>query len=121
MKITLQILLTTILFTGILLTSIGCSNGEARMNETEDFENEKSVLVFTKTAGFRHESIDAGIPAIQQLGQENGFNVIQTEDSEQFTEEYLSEFDAVIFLNTTLTIFNEEQRNAFKSYIQSGG
>ena len=32
-----------------------------------------TVLVFSKTAGFRHDSIPAGIAAIQQLGAQNGF------------------------------------------------
>jgi len=122
MKTTLNISITAIFVTGILLMTLGCTKGEAQMNtEEKTIEDEKSVLVFTKTAGFRHESINAGIPAIRQLGEENGFNVIQTEDSEQFNDDYLSNFDAVIFLNTTLTLFNEEQRNAFKNYIQNGG
>ena len=32
-----------------------------------------NVLVFSKTAGFRHDSIPAGIAAIQQLGEDHGF------------------------------------------------
>ena len=39
-----------------------------------------SVLVFSKTAGFRHDSIPAGIAAIQKLGADNGFTVDATED-----------------------------------------
>jgi type 1 glutamine amidotransferase len=105
-----------------VMTFVSCAKGETQMNsDGELLDNDQSVLVFTKTSGFRHESIDAGIPAIEMLGEENGFNVVQTEDSERFNPEYLSNFDAVIFLNTTLTLFNEEQRNAFKGYIQNGG
>ena len=119
---TQNILLTVFFVTGTILMMIGCARGEAQMNSEEGMvEQEKSVLVFTKTTGFRHESINAGIPAIEQLGGENDFNVIQTEDSEQFNEENLGNFDAVIFLNTTLTLFNEDQRSAFKGYIQNGG
>ena len=33
------------------------------------------VLVFSKTAGFRHGSIPVGKLAILQLGKENGFTV----------------------------------------------
>ena len=33
------------------------------------------VLVFTKTTGFRHDSIPAGIAAIRRLGREHGFSV----------------------------------------------
>jgi hypothetical protein len=39
------------------------------------------VLVFSKTEGFRHSSIPAGIVAIEQLGNENGFIVEATEDA----------------------------------------
>ena len=43
------------------------------------------VLVFSKTAGFRHDSIPAGIAAIRELGAANGFTVTATEDAAAFT------------------------------------
>jgi len=42
------------------------------------------VLLFTKTAGFHHNSITPGIAAIQKLGQENGFDVDTTVDAAKF-------------------------------------
>ncbi|KAA9372933.1 ThuA domain-containing protein, partial [Microbispora cellulosiformans] len=39
------------------------------------------VLVFSKTTGFRHDSIPEGIAAVQKLGQDNNFAVDTTEDS----------------------------------------
>jgi hypothetical protein len=39
------------------------------------------ILVFTKTAEFRHDSIPAAIAAVRQLGAANGFGVDQTEDA----------------------------------------
>ena len=33
-----------------------------------------SLLVFSKTNGYRHESIEAGIAAIKKLGIENNFD-----------------------------------------------
>ncbi|WCT11408.1 ThuA domain-containing protein [Mucilaginibacter jinjuensis] len=80
----------------------------------------KSVLVFSKTAGFHHASIAAGIPAIIKLGQENGFNVDTTTNSALFTESNLKKYDAVIFLSTTGDVLNDEQQEAFKKYIESG-
>ena len=59
------------------------------------------VLVFTKTAGFHHGSIPAGIAAIQKLGQENGFEVDTTTNAGKFNEDTLQQYAAVIFLNTT--------------------
>ena len=51
-----------------------------------------SVLVFSKTAGFRHDSIPAGIAAIQQLGADNGFTVDTTEDGGAFTDANLAQY-----------------------------
>lgn len=53
-------------------------------------ESAYDVLVFSETAGFRHDSIDEGIAAIKKLGRENGFSVDATEDSAQFTDENLA-------------------------------
>ena len=39
------------------------------------------VLVFSKTAGFRHASITNGIEAIRELGTNNNFTVDATEDA----------------------------------------
>ena len=43
------------------------------------------VLVFSKTAGYRHDSIPAGIAALRSLGTANNFTVTATEDSAAFT------------------------------------
>ncbi|UAY50860.1 ThuA domain-containing protein [Ferruginibacter albus] len=79
------------------------------------------VLVFSKTAGFHHESIAAGITAIQELGKQNAFIVDTTTNASFFNKESLSKYAAVIFLSTTGELFNDTQRTAFKQYIRSGG
>jgi len=79
------------------------------------------VLVFTKTTGFRHASIPAGINALKKLGQENGFDVDTTENAANFTEDSLQKYAAVIFLNTTGDVLDNYQEADFERYIQSGG
>ncbi|BCJ73877.1 hypothetical protein CS0771_34210 [Catellatospora sp. IY07-71] len=79
------------------------------------------VLVFSKTAGFRHSSIPNGIAAIQQLGTANGFTVTATEDANQFTTANLAQYQAVIWLSTTGDVLNTTQQTAFQSYIAAGG
>src|SRR4051795_3972811 len=59
------------------------------------------VLVFSKTVGFRHDSIPNGIAMLQALGAANGFAVDATEDAAQFTEGNLASYDVVVFLSTT--------------------
>jgi type 1 glutamine amidotransferase len=79
------------------------------------------VLVFSKTAGFRHDAIPAGIQLIRDLGAANSFTVTATEDSGQFNAANLAQFEAVVFLNTTGDVLNATQQTAFENYIRAGG
>lgn len=82
-----------------------------------------SVLVFTKTAGYYHSSIPDGVKCIKELGQQNQFNVVVSDDANQFvfSDEYLKKYAVVVFLNTTRDIFNEQQQLEFQKYIHAGG
>lgn len=82
---------------------------------------DKKVLVFHKTDGFWHESIPAGYQAIQDLGEDNGFTAIVSDDADDFTKEGLKEYDLIIFLSTTGNILDKKQQEAFKNYITTGG
>lgn len=79
------------------------------------------VLIFSKTAGFRHDSIPDGIEAIRRLGEEHGFTVEATEDAAHFTNENLAKYEAVIFLSTTGNVLDDDQQEAFEAYIRAGG
>jgi cytochrome c len=79
------------------------------------------VLVFSKTAGFRHSSIGVGIAAIRKLGQENGFSVDATEDASAFTSKNLARYRAVVWLNTTGDVLDAAEQDDFERYIQAGG
>ena len=79
------------------------------------------VLVFSKTAGFRHDSIPAGVAAIERLGAEHGFAVDATEDAAAFTPENLVRYKAVVFLSTTGDVLDAGQQAAFEGYIRGGG
>lgn len=74
------------------------------------------VLVFTKTAEYRHESIDAGIEALSA-----GIDLAATEDAGLFTSAILARFRAVVFLNTSGTVLDNEQRGALEEYVRLGG
>ena len=78
------------------------------------------VLVFSKTAGFRHDSIPAGIAAIRALGTANNFAVDATEDAAAFTTSNLAQYAAVVFLSTSGDILDASQQAAFESYIGAG-
>ena len=79
-----------------------------------------SVLLFTRTAGYRHESIEAGIAAIRALGEMHGFRVEATESSDQFDDATLARHQAVVFLNTTGDVLNAQQEAALQRFIRRG-
>jgi cytochrome c len=80
-----------------------------------------NLLVFSKTAAFRHESIEAGKKALSKMGAEKGFTATFSENSDLFTEANLKKYNAIVFLNTTGDILNNDQQIAFERYIQAGG
>ena len=80
-----------------------------------------NVLVFSKTAAFRHQSIEAGRKAFTKMAADKGFGVSFSEDASQFNEGTLKKLSAVVFLNTTGDVLNPEQQAAFERYIQAGG
>ena len=82
---------------------------------------QKKILVFSKTAGFRHTAaIQAGKKEIQELGRKNKFRVDTTENADLFTPENLKQYAAVIFLCTTGNVLNEQQQQAFEQFIKNG-
>ncbi|MEU9786337.1 ThuA domain-containing protein [Streptomyces phaeochromogenes] len=79
------------------------------------------ILVFSKTAGFRHSSIDEGIAALRGLGTANNFTVDATEDAGTFTTGNLAQYKSVVFLSTTGDVLNAAQQTVFEQYVQGGG
>ncbi|HUQ66241.1 MAG TPA: ThuA domain-containing protein, partial [Flavitalea sp.] len=80
-----------------------------------------NLLVFSKTKGWHHTSIPFGIKAILGIAREKCYSVDTTVNAEDFNDENLKKYDAVIFLSTTGNVLNGEQQAAFERYIQSGG
>ncbi len=86
--------------------------------EMKDF----SVLLFSKTNAFRHGgAIKAAIPAFQKMAAEKGWTLFSTANGAVFNAEQLARFDVVIWNNCTGRVLKDEQRAAFKSYMEKGG
>jgi type 1 glutamine amidotransferase len=78
------------------------------------------VLVFSKTAGFRHGSIEAGAEAIATMAK-GKWSLVLSEDSNVFKPQTLEQFEVVIFLNTTLNVLDDQQQAAFEAWLRGGG
>lgn len=81
----------------------------------------KRILVFSKTKGYRHESIPDGKRALIELGKQNDFEVDTTEDASFFREDSLKKYRAIVFLNTTMDVLDPVQQADFKRFIEAGG
>jgi glucose/arabinose dehydrogenase/type 1 glutamine amidotransferase len=105
------------------------NGGDGALYDVDDFElsnsapdrTAKRVLVFSKTAGFRHDSIPAGVAALKELGKASNITVDATEEAGQFTTSNLARYDAVVFLSTTGDVLGAEQQKAFENYVATGG
>ncbi|WP_328352782.1 ThuA domain-containing protein [Streptomyces sp. NBC_00445] len=99
---------------------LGCVSGPAASDPDADADAGR-VLVFSKTAGFRHDSIPEGVAALKELGASSGYTVDATENASAFTPSNLRRYDAVVFLSTTGDVLNGKQQRAFEGYIRHGG
>lgn len=96
----------------LLLVISGCAASQ---------EPQPRVLVFSKTSGYRHASIENGVRAIARLGRQHSFAVDATEDAARFSSQELKRYRAVVFLNTTGDVLDEAQQAALEEYVESGG
>jgi type 1 glutamine amidotransferase len=79
-----------------------------------------NVLVFSKTVGYRHNSISSGLKMLSDLAQERKWILTATENAELFTPDFLKNFDVVVFLNPTMDVLNEQQQKAFEDFMNTG-
>ena len=79
------------------------------------------ILVFSKTEGYHHVSIDAGKAAFTKMAADKGFTVDFTDDATKFNTPNLKQYNAVVFLSTTGDVLNDMQQQEFERYIQAGG
>lgn len=98
----------------ILIFSFLILRGASAQNNSID------VLVFSKTQAFRHKSIPSGIDFLSEMGNKNNWKMHFSEDSNDFTKTNLSQFDVLVFLNTSGNIFSEGQKEALKNYFARG-
>ena len=71
------------------------------------------VLLFSKTTGFRHLSIEAAQRALEATAVTRGWTVSTTEDETVFSSSGLAAFDVVVFLMTTGDVLDAAQESAF--------
>lgn len=83
--------------------------------------DDERVLLFTKTVGFRHASIEPAVEALRGLAEARGVGADHTEDASVFNHDDLSRYDAVVFLLTTGDVLDDDEQAAFTDFVRRGG
>jgi uncharacterized protein len=79
------------------------------------------LLVYSRTAGYRHDSIPAGISALRRLGETAGRAVDATEDPAALRDGGLARYAVVVFLSTSGNVLGEAGRDALERHLAAGG
>ena len=83
---------------------------------------DSAVLLFSKTASFRHkDGIAGGVVALNEIAQQLERDIFATENGAVFNEQDLRRFDVVVFLNATGDMLSESQEAAFRAWLEAGG
>ena len=84
------------------------------------FDKPANILVFSKTVGFRHESISSGLKMLVDQSKTQNWVITATEDGELFSSDFLSNFDVIVFLNPTGDALDEKAQAAFEKVMRNG-
>jgi len=79
-----------------------------------------NLLVFSRTAKFRHDAIAIAVDALVELARQRGYSLTATEDPTYFSDATLSAYGAVVFLMTTGDVLDDEQQAALERFIPAG-
>lgn len=86
----------------------------------------RKLLVYSRTAGFRHKSIATGKVALTEMGKATGaFEAVVSDDFDNFKPGKIDEFDAILFLSTTQNAFKgaeneKELQDSLMNFVKSG-
>jgi len=103
--------------------AMAASSGSAAQAAPE----QPRVLVYTRNytpdgKGYVHDNIAASVEAIRKMGVESGFGVDVSDDPTVFTDANLKQYAGLVFANSNNEAFaNDEQRVAFKRFVEAGG
>jgi type 1 glutamine amidotransferase len=112
-KIVARLAFTVIAF---ITLSVNCSA------QRIDWKKMK-VLIYTKNGkGYVHDNIPSAVASLEKIATGYGFSADVSDDPSKFNEENLKQYSFLIFPSTNQDVFDtDEQRVAFRRYIEAGG
>ncbi len=105
----------------LIAASLAILSPSLQYSNTPSVPPTRAFLVFSKTTGYRHDSIPDGQKAITEIAKQRKWNVEFSEDSAVFEPKNLARFDGIVFLMTTGDILDPNQKSAMQSFVEGGG
>ncbi|GAA6064377.1 hypothetical protein JCM10212_000486 [Sporobolomyces blumeae] len=80
------------------------------------------ILVYSKTAGYRHDSIPVAIDALQAIASTtNLYTPTFSEDEAVFTSDQLAAYKAIVFLSNSDQVLTSSGEDALTEWLGNGG
>jgi type 1 glutamine amidotransferase len=109
----------------VLLFLLGCcslSTIAQPATANPDWKNTQVLIYTCNGKGYVHDNIPFAIAGLKKLVTEKGFQADASDDPTLFTVENLKKYSILIFASTNNDVFDtDEQRVAFRRYIEGGG
>jgi type 1 glutamine amidotransferase len=83
--------------------------------------SEPRIVVFTRTTGYRHDSIPDGVAALRELGAAHDLAVTATEDPAELAASLAGGCRAAVFLSTSGDVLTDAAREALRAHLAAGG
>jgi type 1 glutamine amidotransferase len=90
----------------------------------DDAARAPRLLVYSRSTGFRHDSIPTAVAAIRSAATRAGIDSDATEDLARITDEQLASFGAIVLVSTTGSPFGPEgspEIATLMRYVRTGG
>lgn len=101
----------------VFTTAVHADDAPSRMAD----DAPQRVLVFSKTEGWRHDSIPLAVETLRHLAGEAGMGADATEDAAAFDGANLARYRVVVFANTTGDVLDDAQQRALEAFVRRGG
>ncbi|GAA5886164.1 hypothetical protein JCM5296_003504 [Sporobolomyces johnsonii] len=80
------------------------------------------ILVYSATAGYRHDSIPTAINALREIGTNTTlYDPTFSEDENLFTPDQLAQFKAIVFLSNSDQVLTDSGEAALTEWLGNGG
>jgi uncharacterized protein len=104
-----------------ILFSLLAALSAAAAGPVDNAATSERVLVFTRTAGYRHDSIPTAVAILRKLAAQEGFAADHSEDAGDINTANLARYRIVVFASTTGDILDDAQQQALQEFVRQGG